>query len=177
MFTLPEQLSLATKAVFDAQLASATACAQAAFDGGAALIDLNLGAAKARVAAATVAANQLLSIRNGREWLELAAGQSQMAFDRLHAYGRQAAELAQGAQATFARLAESEIAASQQKVIELVDVVKQAPTVVAKPINTFLKTAFESAHAGYDQIKRPAPGARDALPAAPGAGRGEPAPA
>lgn len=177
MFTLPEQLSLATKAVFDAQIVSATACAQAAFDSGVAVIDLNLEAAKTCMAAATVAANQLLSIKDGREWMNLTTGQSQMALDRLHAYGRQAADVAQGAQAKFSRLAETEIAASQQKVIELVDVVKHAPAVVAKPINTFLKTAFESVHAGYDQIKRPAPGSQESLPAASGAGRGEHAPA
>lgn len=154
MFTISEQLSLATKAVFDAQLVSAIAFAQAAFDSGVTVIDLNVEAARTCMAAATVAANQLLSIKDPQEWMSMTASQSQLALDRIHAYGRQAADIAQGARDKFSRVAQTEIAASQQKVSELVDVVKQAPTVVAKPLNSFLKTAFETAHAGYDQFTR-----------------------
>lgn len=154
MFTISERLTLATKAVFDAQLVSGLAFAQAAFDSGATVIDLNVEAARTCMAASTVAAKQLLSIKDAQEWFGMAASQSQLALDRLHAYGRQAADIAQGAQARFSRVAETEIAASQQKVIELVDVVKQAPGVAARPLNSFLKTAFETAHAGYDRFTR-----------------------
>lgn len=152
MFTISEQLSLAAKAVFDAQLVTVTAFAQAAFDSCVTIIDLNVDAAKTCMAATTVAANQLLSARDPQDWLSMSATQSRLALDRAHAYGRQAADIAQGAQAKFSRVAETEIAASQQKVIELVDVVKKTPAVVVKPLNTFLKTALQTAHAGYDQI-------------------------
>lgn len=176
MNTLTEQLSLATKAVFDAQLVSATAVAQAAFDSGVTMIDLNVDAAKTCMAAYTVAANQLLSIKDPQEWMSMTASQSQLALDRVHAYGRQAADIAQDAQAKFSRVAETEIAASQQKVIELVDVVKQAPTVAAKPINSFLKTAFQTAHEGYDNFTSPVRAAVESLPSGSGAERNERAP-
>ena len=176
MIILAEQLSLATKAVFDTQLASATAFSQAAFHCGVTMIDLNVDAAMTCMAAYTVAAKQLLSVKDSQEWMSTTASQSQLALDRVHAYGRQAAELAQDAQANFSRVAESEIAASQQIVIELVDVVKRAPTVAAMPINSFLKTAFQTAHEGYDNFTSPVRASVESLPSGSGAERSECAP-
>ena len=176
MINLTEQLSRAIRAVFDAQLVSATALAQAAFDSGVTMIDLNVDAAKTCMAANTVAANQLLSIKDPQEWMSMTANQSQLTLDRVHAYGRQAAGFAQEAQQKFSRVAETEIAASQQKVIELVDAVKQAPTVVAKPINSFLKTAFQTAHEGYHNLTSPVRTSVESLPSGSGAERSERAP-
>jgi phasin family protein len=176
MITLAEQLSLAAKAVLDAQLVSAAAVAEAAFDSGVTMTDLNVEAAKTCMAAYTVAANQLLSIKDPQEWMSMTASQSQLALDRVHAYSRQAADIAHDAQAKFARVTETEIAASQQKVSELVDVVKQAPTVMAKPINSFLKTAFQTAHEGYDNFTSPVRAAAESLPSGSGAECSERAP-
>jgi phasin family protein len=152
MFAFSKQLSFAAIAVFDAQLVTANAFAQAVFDSGVTLIDLNVDATRTCMAATTVAANQLLSVRDPQEWLNLVATQSRLALDRAQAYGRQAADIAQGAHAKYSRVAETEIAASQQKVVELVDVVKKAPAVAVKPLNTFLKTTLQTAHAAYDQM-------------------------
>ena len=61
MFSFSEQWTLAGKAVVEAQLISAQAYAQAAFDSGASVLDLQLDAARTALAAAAVAGNQLLS--------------------------------------------------------------------------------------------------------------------
>jgi len=156
MFSLSEQLSLATKAVFDAQLQSATAFAQALFDSGVTVIDMNVDAARTSLAAATVSTRQLMAAKDPQEWLSASASQSQLAMEHARAYGRRASDLAQGHQVKFSAVAETEIAASKQKVSELVDVVKKAPSAVATPINSFLKTAFDSAHARYDPVARSA---------------------
>ncbi|HAT29959.1 MAG TPA: hypothetical protein DCW29_03650 [Janthinobacterium sp.] len=154
MFSLSEQLTLASKAVFEAQLTSAQAFAQAAVDIAVTAVDMNVDAAKSSLAAGTVATRQLMAIRDPQEWASLTASQSQLAMERVGAYGRQAAEVAQGARASLARVAETQGAASKQKVSELVDVVKKVPTAVVTPMNSFLKTAFDGAHAGYDRIAR-----------------------
>lgn len=151
MFSLSEQLALASKAVLEAQLVSATAFAEATFDSGVTVIDLNVDALKTSLAAATVAARQWMSVRNPQEWFSATAAQSQMAIDRASAYGRQAGAIAQGAQARLSGVAQDEIAISKQKVGELVDVVKRAPTAVATPINSFLKSAFVNAYEAYDK--------------------------
>jgi glycine cleavage system regulatory protein len=93
MFSILEQFSLASKAVFEAQLASTAAFAQAAFDSGVSVIELNVETAKSSVAAATVAANQWLSVKELRESMSLTGSQSQLAMERIGAYRRQATDL------------------------------------------------------------------------------------
>ncbi|MDC8757712.1 TIGR01841 family phasin [Janthinobacterium fluminis] len=174
MFSLSEQLTLASKAVLETQLASATALAEAAFDSGVNVIDLNVDAVKTSLAAAGEATRQWLAVKNPLEWFSATASQSQLAIDRAKAYGRQAGDIAQGAQAKLASVAQAEIAVSKQKVGELVDLVKKTPAAVATPINSFLKSAFDGAHAGYDKTT-PAgqPAAADAVPADQAAARGQ----
>jgi hypothetical protein len=61
MFTIAEQCSLAGKALYEAQLASFNAYAQAAYESGMALAERNVDAFRTTLAANTVAARQLLS--------------------------------------------------------------------------------------------------------------------
>ncbi|MES2742289.1 MAG: phasin family protein [Pseudomonadota bacterium] len=154
MFAISEQLSRATKAAIDAQLVSAHAFAQAAFDSGATAIGVNVEAFKTSLAAATVAANQILAAKSTQEWLTVGTSQSQQAMERAQAYGRQAASVVQDSRAKFSQVAQQEAAVSKQKLIELVDVVKKAPAAAATPINSFFKSAIDQAQSGYDQMAR-----------------------
>ena len=52
MFAISEQLTQATKAAIDQQLFGLANCAQAAFDAGVGVVDLNVDAVKASMAAA-----------------------------------------------------------------------------------------------------------------------------
>jgi phasin family protein len=81
---------------------SAQAYAQAAFDSGASVLDLQLDAARTALAAATVAGNQLLSAKDPQALLQLSRTQSQLAMERIGAYGRQAKDVAQETQEKFA---------------------------------------------------------------------------
>ena len=154
MFSFTEQLAQASKAFFEAQMVSAAAFAQAAFDSGVGTIDLNVDAFKSSMAAATVATRQWLTVRDAQEWVSLTNNQSQLAMQRATAYGRQAADAAEGSRARFSKVAETASAASKQKVVELVAAVKQSPAAAITPLNTFLKSAFDNAQAGYDQFTR-----------------------
>jgi phasin family protein len=158
MFSFSEQVTLAGKAMYEAQLASAQAYAQAVFDSGASLVELNLDAARASLAAATVAGNQLLSAKDPQELLQLSRAQSQLAIDRIGSYGRQAKDVAQETQAKFSTVTNGEFAASRQKFGELLQVVKQTPIPLVIPFNNFLKTAFGGADEGYDKNKNTHPG-------------------
>ena len=154
MFSITEQLSQASKAFFEAQMVSAAAFAQAAFDSGVSAIDVNVDAFKSSMAAATVATRQWMSVRDAQEWLSLTRNQSQLAMQGATAYGRQAADAAKGSRARFSRVAETAGAASKKKGADLVDVVKNSPAASITPLNSFLKSAFDNAQAGYDQFTR-----------------------
>ncbi|MEC5159895.1 MULTISPECIES: phasin family protein [unclassified Janthinobacterium] len=165
MFALSEQLTRAGKAVLDAQLASASAFAEAAFDSGVTVVDLNVDAVRTALAATTVAAGQWMAVRSPQQWFSAASAQSRLALDRASAYGRQAGDIAQGAQARLAAVAHKELAVSKQKVGELVDVVKQTPDAVATPINSFLKSAFVNVHEAYDKTTHAGHARAEAAPA------------
>jgi len=154
MFSIPEQLSLAGKAAYEAHLASVHAFAKAAFDSSQTLIELNVEAFKKSLAASTAASGQLLAVRDPQQFSSLAVEHTQQAMDRVRDYGRQASDLARDSRAKFSQVAESEGATSRQKVAELVDAVKQTPAAASTPINTFIKSAFTGAQEGYDRLAR-----------------------
>lgn len=154
MLPMTEQLSRAARALAEAQVSSVTAFAQVALDSGAGAAELNMDALKTALAASTVTLRQLMTAKDTQEWFGLASSQPQQAFERLQAYGRQMAEVAQGARAALTRVAETEAAAARQKAGELVEAVGKAPAFASTPMNSFLKTAIDNAHAGYDQMTR-----------------------
>lgn len=157
MFSFSEQWVLAGKAVVDAQLISAQAYAQAAFESGASLLDLQVETARTALAAATVAGNQLLSAQDPHALLQLSRAHSQLAIERIDAYGRQANDVAQETQEKFDTVTKGEFAASRQKMHELLQVVKQTPVPLIIPFNNFLKTTFGGADEGYDKNKNTRP--------------------
>lgn len=156
MFSIPEQVTQAGKAVFETQLSGANALAQAAFDGGATLAEMNLNAFRDTLSALIEATAGWLAVRDGQQLASLSAERSQQLVERLQQqlrdYASAAAALAQESRARFVRIAETEGAASRDKVIDLLQAVKSAPATAAAPLNTFLKTAFAGAQEGYDRF-------------------------
>lgn len=152
MFPFPEQLSAAGKAVLESQLTSAHAFAQAVFDSSKTALDLHVAAVKTSLEAASAAGSQLILAKTPQEFVSLSTTYSQQAVERARDYGQQATELAQGTRAKLTEVAETEIANSKQKVGDLVDAVKQAPSDTNAPLNSLFKGAFERAQAGYDQL-------------------------
>jgi len=100
----PEQY-LQAQSLIEAHLRSFNTCAKAVLQSSAGLVDLQLDSVKTAMASTTVASNQLLSVKDPQEWINLATAQSQQAYDRVQAYGRQAAGIAQGAHALWTEAA------------------------------------------------------------------------
>jgi phasin family protein len=149
MFAISEQLSHATKVAIDQQWFGLASFAQAAFDAGVGVVDLNVDAVKASMAAATVAANQLLCVRDGRDWMSLTTGQSQQALERASAYGRQAAEVASAAHERFSTIAQGKLDEVEEKTVESAAVVKKTQ-IRALAANTLSKITIGEAQEGYD---------------------------
>jgi phasin family protein len=163
MFTSPDQFSAATKANFDAQLATLTALTNKAFESVAQLVDLNVSAAKTSLENSTAAAQQLLSVKDAQEFFSLSAAQSQPNAEQVLAYGRSLASIASSTQAEFTKAAEAQIAETTRKVSALVDdVAKNAPAGSENAI-ALLKSAIGNANASYEQLTKGAKQAAEAL--------------
>ncbi|MGK5077409.1 phasin family protein [Janthinobacterium sp. HLX7-2] len=157
MFAFSQQWTLAGKAVVDAQLISAQATAQAIFDSGASVVDLQLEAVRTALAAATVAGNQLLSVKDPQALLQLSRAQPHLAIECIGAYARQAKNVAQETQEKFDTVTKGEFAASRQKLHALLQVFKQTPLPLTIALNNLLKTTFGGADEGYDKNKSTRP--------------------
>jgi hypothetical protein len=93
--------------------------------------------------------------------LQLSRTQSQLAVERISACNRQAKDVAQETQEKFATVTMGEVAASRQKIDELLQVVKLTPVPLIIPFNNFLKTTFGGADEGYDKNKNTRPARQD----------------
>jgi phasin family protein len=94
MFTIPEQLSTASKSSLEANLAVLTSLSTKAFEGVEKIIGLNLITAKVSLDDSTAAAKQLLAAKDPQEFFSLAAAQAQPNMEKVIAYGRHLASIA-----------------------------------------------------------------------------------
>lgn len=154
MFSIPEQFSTTIKANFEAHLAMINALTGKALDGVTKVIELNVGAAKASMAESVVTAKELLSAKTSQEFFELSAAQVQPNTEKALAYGRHLAAIASSAQAEFTETAEAQIANAHSKVIGLVNAAAKNAPAGSESAVAILKTAFDNANAGYEQLTK-----------------------
>ncbi|TWI62959.1 phasin protein [Pseudoduganella lurida] len=115
---LPAELLYATRTLVESHLAGCNALWQAAFDSSATLLDVHVKAARAQLAAANSASNQLLFVRDPQDLLDIAARQGQQAFDRAQRYGRQMAGVASHAHERLGELGKDIAGSSRHNPIE-----------------------------------------------------------
>lgn len=154
MFTISEQFSAASKANLEAQVALFSSLTSKAFESVEKVVDLNLNAAKASLEESSATAKQLLAVKDPQEWLSLVTAQTQPNAEKALAYGRHLASIASDVQAEFSKAAETQIAETSRKVLELVEeVTKNAPAGSENAIALF-KSAIGNANAGYEQLSK-----------------------
>jgi phasin family protein len=154
MFAFPEQFSAASKANLEAQLAMMTELSNKAFEGVEKVIDLNLNVAKSSLEESAATAKQFLAAKDAQEWLSLAAAQAQPNAEKALAYGRHLANIASGVQAEFTKAAETQIAESSRKVLELVEELSKNAPAGSENAVALLKSAIGNANAGYEQLTK-----------------------
>ena len=154
MFTSPEQFSAATKSAFEAQIAMMTALTQKTFASVEKLIELNMTVAKTSLEESSAAVKQIMTAKDPQEFFAMTAAQSQPSTEKAISYVRHVAGIASEVQAEFTKAAETQIAETNRKVVELVDeVTKNAPAGSENAIAMF-KSALGNANAGYEQLSR-----------------------
>jgi phasin family protein len=154
MFTLQDQVSNATKANFEAQLAFINTLTSKAFEGVEKLIDLNLNAARATVEESSATTKQLLAAKDPQEFFSLSVAQAQPNAEKALTYARHVAGIASSTQAELAKATEAQIAEVTRKVSTLVDdVTKHAPAGSENAI-AIVKSFIGNANAGYEQLTK-----------------------
>jgi phasin family protein len=165
MFTIPEQISVATKSSIDAQLALMTTLTNTAFAGIEKFVGFNLNTAKASLQDSTATGKQLLAAKDPQEFFSLTMAQTQPAAEKAIAYGRQLASIATATQAELSKAAEAQISETSRKVLNLVDeVTKNAPAGSENAVAMF-KSVIGNANAGYEQLTKTTKQAVEAIEA------------
>lgn len=154
MYSFQEQLSAATRSNLEAQIALMTAFTSKAFESVEKVIDLNMNVAKASLEESAANVQQLLTAKDPQQFLSLSAAQAQPTAEKALSYGRHLAGIASSAQAEFTKAAEAQIAETNRKVISLVEeLTKNAPAGSENAV-AFMKSAVDSANAGYEQLSK-----------------------
>lgn len=165
MFNISEQLSAATKASIESQIAILTALTSKTFEGVEKVVDLNLTVAKTSLEESTANIKQLLAAKDPQDFFNLSAAQAQPNTEKALAYGRHLATIASSTQAEFAKATEAQIAETSRKLVTLIDeVTKNAPAGSENAV-ALLKSTISNANASYEQLAKSTKQAVDALEA------------
>jgi phasin family protein len=156
MFAIPEPFSAAAKTQFEAQLAILQSLAGSTFEGVKKIADLNLNVIKTSLQESSVAMEELLTAKDPQTLYSLGTSHAQPNTEKFIAYSRHLAAIASGTQAEWAKVAETQIAETNDKVLALIDELgKNAPAGSEKAIAA-VKSAMGNAQAGYDQLTKTA---------------------
>ena len=154
MSTVAEQLSAATKASIEANLALFSEFTTTTFAGVEKLIDLNLNTVRASLEDSNLTTKQLFAAKDPQDFFSLSAAQAQPNTEKAIAYGRHFANIASNTQTSLTKATETHVAETRRKVIELVEQVsKNAPPGTESAI-AFVKSAISNANAGYEQLSK-----------------------
>jgi phasin family protein len=120
------------------------------------LVGLNLQAARASLEESAEHAKALLAAKDVQEVLALQTGLLQPASEKAAAYGRQVYDIAQAAQAEVAKLAEGQLAATQQKLVALIDTAAKNAPAGSENAVALVKSAVSAASNAYDSVQKAA---------------------
>lgn len=163
MFPIQDQISVATKANLDANLALYATLASKTFENMEKLISLNINAVKASMEETATATRQVLAAKDPQEFFALVSSQSKPNFEKAISYGSHLANIAGSTQSEFTKAAESQLAQLSRKAAELMeDATRKAPA-GSEGLAALMKTALGNATATYEQMTRTAKQAADAI--------------
>jgi phasin family protein len=163
MFTIPEQFSAATKANLDAQLAIVNAFTSKALESVEKFVELNLTAVKSSWEESSVAAKQLLAVKDPQEFFTLTAAHAQPNAEKALAYGRHLINIATNAQSELSKSTEEHVADTNRKVLAFVEEISKNAPAGSENAVALLKSAIGNANASYDQFNKTAKQAAEAI--------------
>ncbi len=154
MFSVPEQLSTATKANFDSQLAIMNAFVKKAFEGMEKLVELNMTVVKTSIEESSSNAQQLMAAKDPQEFFNMSAAQVQPTAEKALSYGRHLTNIMNSTQVELARATEKQISESNIKVMALIEEVTKNAPAGSQNVVALVKTAIGNANASYEQLTK-----------------------
>lgn len=162
MFPIQDQISVATKANLEANLALYSSLTNKTLESVEKLIVLNLTAARSSMEESQAAARQILAAKDPQEFFSLVAAQTKPNLEKAVAYGGHLTSIANSTQAEFTKAAESQMAQFSRKVTELVEEASQkAPG--TDGVMAIFKNAMGNATSAYEQFTKTAKQAAEAM--------------
>ena len=162
MFPIQDQISVATKANIEANLALYSTLTSKTLESVEKLMNLNIAAARSSMEESQAAARQILAAKDPQEFFSLFAAQAKPNLEKVVAYGGHLTSIANNTQAEFTKAAESQFSQFSRKVTELVeDAAQKAPG--ADGVMAILKNAMDNATSTYEQFTKTARQAADAM--------------
>jgi phasin family protein len=162
MFPIQDQISVATKANFEANLALYSSLTSKTLESIEKLFTLNIAAARTSMEESQAATRQILAAKDPQEFFSLIAAQAKPNFEKALAYGGHLTSIANSTQAEFTKAAESQFAQFTRKVTELVEEATQK-TPGADGVTAIIKNAMDNASAAYEQFTKTATQAAEAV--------------
>ena len=161
MFPIQDQISVATKANIEANLALYTALTGKTLESVEKLFTLNITAARASMEESQAATRQILAAKDPQEFFSLVAAQAKPNIEKVVAYGGHLTNIANSTQAEFTKAAESQFAQFSSKMTEMVEEAAQRSP-GGEGVMAILKNAMGNAASTYQQFTRTAKQAVDA---------------
>lgn len=162
MFPIQDQISVATKANLEANLALYSSLTNKTLESVEKLLNLNIAAARSSMEESQAATRQMLAAKDPQEIFAVIAAQAKPNFEKAVAYGSHLTNIANSTQAEFTKAAESQIAQFNRKVTELVEEATQkAPG--AEGVMAIIKNAMGNATTTYEQFTKTAKQAAEAV--------------
>lgn len=150
MFATPEQLSAANKS----SLENLYAFGSKAFESLEKIAELNLNVAKATFEESTEKMQALLGVKDVQELVSLQSGLAQPAAEKALSYSRLVYDIAARAQSDFQKLAEAQIAESNEALASFIDsATKNAPAGSETAVALF-KSAVSAANTAYSNANK-----------------------
>ncbi|MEK0429931.1 MAG: family phasin [Pseudomonadota bacterium] len=152
MLTTADQLSNATKASIDSQLAAMSDLANKALHSVAELAELNIATARATLEHASSTAQQLLAAKDAQEVIQLSSSQAQPSAEKALAYGRHLAGIATKAQVELTKATEERMSETSRQFNQLLNDLSQAAPAGSEQAIALVKTSVANASAACEQL-------------------------
>lgn len=163
MFPIQDQISAATKANLEANLALYADLTAKTLESFEKLINLNFTAVKTSMDESSATTRQILGAKDPQEFLSLVSAQAKPNLDKAIAYGSHFANIASSTQAEFSKATEAQIAQVSRKVSELVEEAAKSAPAGSENMVAMVKSAFGNATNGYEQFLKTSKQAADAF--------------
>ncbi|MFM1858893.1 MAG: hypothetical protein RL133_393 [Pseudomonadota bacterium] len=117
-------------------------------------MDLNLKAAKANLADATEAANQLLGVKDATEFVNLSQSMAQPGLSKAASYSRNAYNINAETVGEFAKLVESRVEEANKTMANTMNELTKSAPAGTEGMVAMMKSAFAASNSAFDAINK-----------------------